>query len=64
MRCCRRWARRKGVGGLDVESLVGPVSFLGDCKSPLGERLLENTVFRVDFTLHDGTGIHAGILVA
>ena len=51
------------LGGLDIVSLVGPVSFLGDCKSPLGERLLENTVFRVDFALHDRTGIHTGILV-
>ena len=40
-----------------LKSLVGPGSFLGDFKSSLGERFLVYLVFRVDFTLHDRTGI-------
>ena len=40
-----------------LKSLVGPGSFLGVFESSLGERFLVNSVFRVDFTLHDRTGI-------
>ena len=42
---------------LMLKSLVGPGSFLKDFESPLGERFFENSVFLVDFTLHDRTGI-------
>ena len=42
---------------LMLKSLVGPGSFLGDFESSLGERFLVNSVFRVDFALHDRTGI-------
>ena len=45
------------LDGLDVKILVAPGSFLGDFKSYIGERFLVNSVFRVDFTLHDRTGI-------
>ena len=40
-----------------LKSLVGPGSFLGVFESSLGERFLVNSVFRVDFALHDRTGI-------
>jgi len=40
-----------------LKSLVGPGSFLGDFESSLGGRFLVNSVFRVDFALHDRTGI-------
>ena len=40
-----------------LKPLVGPGSFPGDFESPLGERFFKNSVFRVDFTSHDRTGI-------
>ena len=42
---------------LMLKSLVGLGSFFGDFESPPGESFFENSVFLVDFTLHDRTGI-------